>query len=52
MQCLNQQGDISSKQPYWDSEQDDTEKLTDDIDPPFPEETFHTSGHAYYKVDP
>lgn len=52
MQCLNQQGDIGSKQPDRDSEQNDAEKFADDVDSPLSEKTFHTSGHTYDKVDP
>ncbi len=52
MQRFNQQRNICCKQPYGNSQQDNTEKLTDKIYTAFPEKTFHTPGHTHYKVDP
>ena len=52
LQRFHQQCNITHKQLNRDCQQNNTEKLTYDVDTSFSEKTLYPSGHAYHKKHP
>lgn len=52
MQRLHQQRNVRHEQPHGDSQQNDTEEFTDNVNAAFTEETFHTPRHTDHEIYP